>query len=220
MKAMILAAGRGERMRPLTDSIPKPLLPVGDQRLIEHHLRALASIGTEEVVINIAWLGEQIQAYLDDGQRYGLKIHYSAEPEGALQTGGGVFQALPLLGSEPFWLVNGDVRTDFPFTTPVLTANQLGHLVLVDNPEHNPSGDFALETGSVANTGASMLTYTGIALLRPELFAGQSVGRFPLAPLLREAAEDGRLSGELYSGVWIDVGTPERLSDAASVRSN
>lgn len=220
MKAMILAAGRGERMRPLTDSIPKPLLPVGDQRLIEHHLRALASIGTEEVVINIAWLGEQIQAYLDDGQRYGLKIHYSAEPEGALQTGGGVFQALPLLGSEPFWLVNGDVRTDFPFTTPVLTANQLGHLVLVDNPEHNPSGDFALETGSVANIGASMLTYTGIALLRPELFAGQSIGRFPLAPLLREAAEDGRLSGELYSGVWIDVGTPERLSDAASVRGN
>ena len=217
MKAMILAAGRGERMRPLTDATPKALLTAGKQRLIEYHLAVLARQGVDEVIINVAWLGDQIREYLADGQRYGLRIRYSREAEGALETGGGIFQALPLLGSEPFWIVNCDVRTDYDFHLLALADNDLAHLVLVPNPDHHPDGDFALESGRVTNSGQPMLTYSGIAVLRPELLRDQIGGRFPLAPLLRAAADSGRLAGELYSGTWLDVGTPERLELAARV---
>jgi len=220
MKAMILAAGRGDRMRPLTDMTPKALLPVGGLRLIEYHLNALATASVEEVVINVAWLGDQIQAFLENGERYGLRIRYSEEGEQALETGGGIFQALALLGPAPFWVVNGDVRTDYGFVTPKLAENDLGHLVLISNPEHNPGGDFALQSDRIINTGPQPLTYSGIGFFRPELFAGLQAGRFPLAPLLRDAADAGQLSGELYSGTWLDVGTPERLKLAASLEND
>ena len=214
MKAMILAAGRGERMRPLTDAMPKALLPAGDRRLIEYHLDSLAAAGISEVVINIAWLGDQIKDYLADGARYGLNISYSEEPDGALETGGGIFQALPLLGTEPFWIVNGDVRTDYQFIDPKLDPADLGYLVLVANPEHNFTGDFALDSSRVVNCGTEMLTYSGIAVLRPELFSDCTAGRFPLAPLLRSAADQGRLCGLHFTGRWLDVGTPDRLTIA------
>ncbi len=217
MKAMILAAGRGERMRPLTDATPKPLLEAGARRLIEYHLLALAGQGIVEVVINVAWLGDQVRKYLEDGRRYGLQITYSQEEEGALETGGGIFQALPRLGSGPFWVINSDIRTDYSFAPPELAPDDLAHLVLVPNPDHHPAGDFALESGRVANSGNPMLTYSGIAVMRPELFEGQVAGRFPLAPLLRSAARSERLAGSAYPGVWLDVGTPERLEAAAKL---
>jgi MurNAc alpha-1-phosphate uridylyltransferase len=217
MKAMILAAGRGERMRPLTDSTPKAMLPAGKMLLIEHHISALAAAGIQEIVVNVAWLGALIQEHLGNGRRYNLKIDYSEEPEGALETGGGILKALPLLGPEPFWLVNGDVRTDFAFPAIELAEQDLGHLVLVNNPEHNPNGDFGLDADRVVTNSQDRLTYSGIAVLRPSLLAGQSPGRFPLAPLLSAAADAGQLAGMLYEGIWLDVGTPERLSQAAEL---
>jgi MurNAc alpha-1-phosphate uridylyltransferase len=217
MKAMILAAGRGERMRPLTDSTPKALLPVGDRVLIEHHITALSAGGVTEIVINVAWLGDQIIARLGDGRRYGVGIRYSKEPEGALETGGGILQALDLLGSAPFWLVNGDVRTDFEFAAIDLADADDAHLILVDNPEHNVAGDFGLAGDRVVVDAGKRLTYSGIAILRPALFAACQPGRFPLAPLLRQAADRGSLAGSHYRGVWIDVGTPARLEQAARV---
>jgi MurNAc alpha-1-phosphate uridylyltransferase len=214
---MILAAGRGERMRPLTDTTPKALLPVGSQALIEHHITSLAAAGVTELVINVAWLGAQIQAQLGSGERYGVSIRYSEEPDGALETGGGIFQALEMLGSEPFWLVNGDVRTDFDFSGQPLGAGDLGHLLLVDNPDHNPAGDFGLDGDRVTTQAGPLLTYSGIAVIDPALFEGCTPGRFPLAPLLSQAAARGLLGGTHYRGVWIDVGTPERLKLAAAV---
>jgi MurNAc alpha-1-phosphate uridylyltransferase len=211
MKAMILAAGRGERMRPLTDSLPKALLPVGGQPLIEHHLQSLAAAGIRDIVINVAWLGQQIINYLGDGERYGISIQYSDEGEHALETGGGIARALPLLGDDPFWIVNGDVHARFNFAVPQLAEDTLAHLVLVPNPDHNRRGDFALRDGLVRNTGEVMYTYSGIAFMRPELFAGNPGGAFPLAPLLRVAADRGQLTGELLAAGWTDVGTPERL---------
>lgn len=219
MKAMILAAGKGERMRPLTLHTPKPLLPVGGMPLIEHHVRALAAAGFTELVINHAWLGQQIEDYLGDGARFGVSIAFSAEGE-PLETGGGIHRALPLLGAAPFLLVNGDVWTDYPFADlrrPLdgLAHGGLAHLVLVDNPAHHPEGDFRLVDGRVGvRDDQPGLTYSGIAVLDPALFAGCRPGAFKLAPLLRDAMALGQVGGEHYRGRWVDVGTRERLAEA------
>ncbi len=210
MKAMILAAGRGERMRPLTDHIPKPLLQVGGRPLVVHHIEALAAAGFRELVINHAHLGARIEAALGDGSRWGVRILYSPEGQ-ALETGGGIFNALPLLGEAPFLVVNGDVWCDFPLTLPILPDGLLAHLVLVDNPEHHPDGDFALRAGRVSNLGVQRLTFSGIGIYHPDLFAGCRPGAFKLAPLLRTACDQGRVGGEHYRGLWMDIGTPERL---------
>lgn len=215
MKAMLLAAGRGERMRPLTDTCPKPLLPVAGKPLVAWHLERLAAAGFTEVVINLSWLGEQIAAALGDGSRHGVRIAFSREPWPALETGGGIHNALPLLGSEPFLLVNGDVYTDVDFTSLRLTPGDLAQLVLVPNPQHHPRGDFWLEAGRILAGGsesAQRLTYSGVAVLHPALFAGAAPGRFPLLPWLERAREAGRLGGQRHDGRWLDVGTPERLA--------
>ena len=215
MKAMILAAGKGERMRPLTLTTPKPLVQVGGVPLIEYHLKALAAAGFTDVVINHAWLGQQIEDHLGDGSRFGLTIQYSPEGE-PLETGGGIFRALPLLGDEAFVVVNGDIWTDYDFTRLRQPIAGLAHLVLADNPEHHRKGDFTLVGGQVqdAQPDAPTLTYSGIAVLHPQLFAGCTEGAFKLAPLLREAMARGRVSGERLQGQWVDVGTHERLAQA------
>ncbi|TKB48078.1 nucleotidyltransferase family protein [Ferrimonas sediminicola] len=211
MKAMILAAGRGERMRPLTDTTPKPLLPLQGRPMIEHHLVRLARAGFREVLINTAWLGEQFPQALGDGSRFGLAIHYQHETE-ALETGGGIHRALDWLGAEPFLVVNGDVYSELAFEAlPRLAEGDLAHLWLVANPPHNPGGDFALERGRVHSQGPTRLTFSGIGLYRPTLFAGCSPGRFPLAPLLRQAMARGRVAGSRLNGPWCDVGTEQRL---------
>lgn len=211
MKAMILAAGRGERMRPLTDKTPKPLLRAGGRHLIEYHLEALAAAGFNSVVINHAYLGEQIEQALGDGDRYGLTIAYSSEGE-ALETGGGIFRALPLLGAAPFLVINGDVWTDYPFEQLRRQSISLAHLVMVDNPQQHPDGDFVLEQGVVREGEGPRLTFSGIGIYHPALFDGCRDGPFPLAPLLRRAMAEGKVSGEHYRGEWFDIGTPERLS--------
>ena len=202
-------------MRPLTDHTPKPLLQVGGHALIEHHLFNLAAAGFEDVVINHAYLGEQIIQALGDGSRYGVSISYSAEPE-CLETGGGIYNALPLLGGDAFLVVNGDIWTDYPFASLRDCLNQnedLVHLVLVQNPEHHPRGDFALVGGRVSREGEPKFTFSGMACYRPEFFVECSPGVFPLAPMLRNAMDLGVVSGELYSGGWVDVGTPARLKE-------
>lgn len=213
MKAMILAAGKGERMRPLTLTIPKPLIRVAGVPLIEYHLRALAAAGFTEIVINHAWLGQQIEDCLGDGSQFGLSIQYSPEGE-PLETGGGIFRALALLGDEPFLVVNGDIWTDYDFTALRQPITGLAHLVLVDNPAHHTSGDFTLLGAQVrdAQQGSQTLTYSGIAVLHPQLFAGCRAGAFKLAPLLRAAMAEGQVSGERLPGQWVDVGTHERLA--------
>lgn len=214
MKAMLLAAGRGERMRPLTDARPKPLLEVGGKPLVVWHLERIAAAGIRDVVINLSWLGEMIAAELGDGSRYGLCIQYSREPWPALETGGGLQQALPLLGDGPFLLVNGDVFTDISFGALRIAPGDLAQLVLVPNPEHNQKGDFWLGTGGrIQAEGGERLTYSGVALLRPELFEGAQPGRFPLLPWLLRAREAGRLGGQRHAGEWLDIGTPQRLSE-------
>lgn len=209
-QAMILAAGRGERMRPLTDHTPKPLLPVAGRPLISYHLEALQLAGIERVIINLAHLGEQIEAYLGSGEDFGLQIVYSRE-EQALETGGGIFKALPLFDDAPFLVVNGDVWCNIDFASLALDEHDLARLVLVDNPAHNPAGDFSLADGRVIEQGSTKLTFSGIGVYRPALFAGCRGGRFPLAPLLRLAIQQGRVSGEHFHGHWLDIGTPERL---------
>lgn len=211
MKAMVLAAGRGERLKPLTDTTAKPLIPVGGEPLVAHHLRALAGAGIREVVMNVSWLAWQIRDTLGDGRAWGVGITYSEEPWPPLETGGGIHRALPLLGEAPFLLVNGDVWTDVDFARIGLPPGMLAHLVMVPNPAHHRGGDFVLAGGRVSVAQGPRLTYSGIAVLHPALFEGCSPGRFPLAPLLAEAADAGRVSGELHSGEWIDVGTPQRL---------
>ena len=214
MKAMILAAGKGERLRPLTLHTPKPLVPVGGMPLIEHHVRALARAGFTELVINHAWLGQQIEDYLGDGARFGVRIAFSAEGE-PLETGGGIQRALPLLGDAPFLLVNGDIWTDYAFAELRRPLAGLAHLVLVDNPAHHPDGDFRLQDGrACARAGQAGLTYSGIAVLDPALFVGCRPGAFKLAPLLLDAMALGQVSGEHFRGRWIDVGTHERLAEA------
>jgi N-acetyl-alpha-D-muramate 1-phosphate uridylyltransferase len=215
MKAMLLAAGRGERLRPLTDSTPKALVEVGGRPLIAWHLERLAACGCREAVMNVSHLGERIVERIGHGERYGMRLAYSREPE-PLETAGGIAQALPLLGREPFLLVNADVYCEYDFSRllrSVLDA-RLAHLVLVPNPPHRREGDFSLQAGRVVNQGGPRYTYSGVALLAPALFAPVRAGeKAPLAPLLRAAAERGLVSGELYDGLWQDVGTAERLGE-------
>ena len=218
MKAMILAAGRGERMRPLTDHTPKPLLPVGGKPLIVWHLERLAAAGFREVVINHAHLGAQIEAALGDGSQFYLHIRYSPEPPGALETAGGIAQALPLLGTEPFLVINGDTFCDWDVAqAPRIAAamnGDLAHLVLVPNPVHHPHGDFALNHGRVVAEGAVKLTFSGTGIYRPELFQAIASGsRAKLAPLLVEAMRADKIGGSRHDGRWIDVGTPQRLAE-------
>jgi MurNAc alpha-1-phosphate uridylyltransferase len=209
---MILAAGRGERLRPITDTIPKPLLPVRGQPLIERHVTNLARAGIERIVINLAWLGSQIREYLGDGARYGVAIVYSEEQPRALETAGGIFRALPHLDPGPFAVVNGDIYTNFPFETLRLASDRDAHLVLVPNPPQHPRGDFGLEQGLALCAAASQYTFSGIAIYRSAFFAGCADGVFPLKPLLLRSMAEKRCSAELYTGVWEDVGTAERLS--------
>ncbi len=214
MKAMILAAGRGERMRPLTDSCPKPLLPVGGKALIVWHLEHLAAAGFREIVINHAHLGEQIEAALGDGSAWGLAIRYSPEPPGALETAGGIANALPLLGDAPFLVINGDIYCDWNTSALMLAAKYLAHLVLVSNPEHHPRGDFRIDGGRIFGDGEPSHTFAGIGIYRPEIFAGIERGKAAkLAPLLRAAMAEGRVAGEVHGGRWVDVGTPQRLAE-------
>jgi N-acetyl-alpha-D-muramate 1-phosphate uridylyltransferase len=211
MKAMILAAGRGERMRPLTDDLPKPLLEVGGKMLIEYQLEKCKAAGITDVVINHAWLGEKIEQALGDGTRYGLKIQYSAEGE-ALETAGGIIHALPLLGDAPFVVINGDIFCDYDISGLPMTLSGLAHLVLVNNPSHHPQGDFALSgSNKVTETGKDKLTFSGIGVYHPDLFKAYPEGKRALAPVLRQAMQQARVTGEYFQGEWYDIGTPERL---------
>lgn len=223
MKAMILAAGLGLRMRPLTDTTPKPLLRAGGRTLIEYHLAALRSAGICDVVINYSRLGKQIEDHLGDGARYGLNIAYSAEGEQPLETGGGIFQALPLLGNAPFIVVNADIWTDYPYARLInqLASDDLAYLVLVDNPVHHPEGDFVLHNRRLINSpSARRFTFAGIGVYQPKLFSLCQPGNFPLAPLLRAAINANQVSGELWRGAWFDIGTPARLQDLQRVLHN
>lgn len=226
MKALVLAAGLGERMRPLTDATPKPLLRVGGKPLIAWHLEKLAAIGVRDVVVNLSWLAEQFPRTLGDGARFGLRIAYSHEGPAPLETGGGMWHALPMLGDEdPFIVVNGDIWTDYDFARLPRAPAGDAHLVLIDNPAHHPGGDFALSAdGRVHDEGAPKLTFAGIGVYRPELFLGwrEAIGdtpgaqlsppRFQLAPLLRAAMRRHAVAGERHAGKWADVGTPQRLA--------
>ena len=213
MRAILLAAGRGERLRPITDTVPKPLVRIAGRALIEYHLENLVRAGIGEAVINLSWLGGQIRAALGAGERFGLAIRYSEEGPVPLETGGGIARALPLLGSEPFLVVNADVWTDLEFAAlRQLPAGADASIVLAPNPEHHPEGDFALRDGRVLEASADRLTYTGIGLYRPEFFTGWPAERFPLRPLLRRAIAAGRLHGQVHRGEWYDAGSPERLA--------
>ena len=209
--AMILAAGRGERLRPLTDTTPKPMLEVRGQPLIERLVIALAAAGMSRIVINLAWLGPIISGYLGDGARYGVSILYSDEQPRALETAGGIFRALPMLEPGPFAVVNGDVYTDFQFDSLRIASDRDAHLVLVPNPPQHPAGDFGLDRGLALAAAAEKYTFSGIALYRTAFFAGCSDGVFPLKPLLLRSMAQRRCSAELHTGMWEDIGTPERL---------
>lgn len=215
MKAMILAAGRGERLKPLTDHTPKPLLQAGQYRLIEYLIQALVKAGITDIVINYAHLGEQFPLILGNGEQFGAKLTYSPEPEGGLETAGGIINALPLLGDKPFLIVNGDIWTDYPFETlSSLTLNQatLCHLIMVSNPSHNPDGDFAVtSSGHLAINGSEKYTYSGIGLYDPALFSDYEPQRLALKPLLLNAIEQQAAKAVFYSGQWSDIGTVERL---------
>ncbi len=215
MRAMILAAGRGQRMRPLTDETPKPLLSCNGDPLIDRHLTALARAGFDDVVINLAWLGEHIRAHVGDGSQWGLSVRFSDEGGTPLDTAGGIQHALGLLtdGEAPFVVINGDIVTDFPFERLTVAGEDLAHLVLVDRPAERERGDFDLADGRVRNDTQAALTFAGIGVYRPALFAEQAQGPAPLAPLLRSAVAEDRVSGEHYGGFWRDVGTPQRLSE-------
>lgn len=206
-----MAAGRGERLRPLTDRTPKPLLEAGGRGLIEHLIDALVAAGFHDLVINLSHLGGQIRARLGDGSRLGARIAYSPEGPEPLETAGGIRHALPLLGDRPFVVVNGDIATDFPFDRLHGLPDSEAHLVLIPNPPHHPGGDFALNGNRVTVTGPDRHTFAGIGVYRPSLFAGLAPGRAALAPLLRQAIAEGRVTGELYRGFWMDIGTEERL---------
>ena len=212
MAAMILAAGLGERLRPITDTTPKALVEVGGFSMLGQHLKRLADARVETVVINLGWLGEQIAEQIGSGQKFGLQVVYSPEYDNILDTGGGIKRALPLISSVPFWVINADIYTDFALPNVKLAPNSLAHLVLVPTPAHKESGDFELRDGKVRNSDNQDLTYSGIAFYRPEFFADAGDGRFSVVPLWREAADRGQLDGSLYEGTWEDVGTPERLA--------
>jgi len=214
MKAMILAAGRGERMRPLTDSTPKPLLIAGGKPIIQHTIEQLVSAGFTEIVINIAHLGEKIENTLGNGSQFGALLRYSNEGKKGLETAGGIINALPLLGEEPFLVVNGDIANNYDFN-PLHTQNiDLAHLVLIPNPEHHPEGDFHLSSkGILSEQGQPTLTFSGIGLYHPKLFNNVAPGKTKLGPLLRKFMSQNRVSGEKFDGFWMDIGTPERLAD-------
>jgi len=211
MKAMILAAGRGERLRPITDNIPKPLVEVKGKPLIQYHIEALVKAGFTELVINHAWHGEKIEQAIGDGSRFGATIQYSAEGT-ALETGGGIFKALPLLGDKPFLVVNGDIFTDYPFARLANQPIKLLHLVLVTNPPHNTKGDFSLHGDMLQRVNSTTYTFSGVGVYSPELFKDSQPGKFPLAPLLYQAIDMQVATGEYYDGLWEDVGTIERLN--------
>jgi len=215
MKAVVLAAGKGERLRPLTDTTPKPLIEVRGKPLIVHHLERLRDAGFTQLHINTSWLAQKLQAALGDGSRYGVHIHYSYEGPEPLETGGGLFKMLPGLGRDPFLVVNGDVFTDFPFESLKhrLKPDFLAHLVMVPNPAHHPKGDFHLSpAGHLRQEGEPKLTYSGIGVYRAEFFKDCRAGKFPLLPLFKQAMADEALSGEHYAGLWSDVGTPVSLA--------
>lgn len=219
MPAMILAAGRGERLRPVTDTTPKALVEINGVSLLERHLKRLADAKIKTVVINLGWLGEQIAERIGSGQQYGLQVVYSPEYDHILDTGGGIKRALPLLEKAPFWIINADIFTDMPLPNIKLNPESLAHLVLVPTPAHKVAGDFELRDGKVRNSDNQDLTYSGVAFYRPEFFANSGGGRFSVVPLLRDAADNGLIEGSLYEGVWEDVGTPERL-EALNARKN
>jgi MurNAc alpha-1-phosphate uridylyltransferase len=210
---MILAAGRGERLRPLTDETPKSLVEVRGEALIERHLHALRAAGVETVVINLGWLGDKVCKHIGSGERYGVNVVYSNEGDNILETGGGIHRALPMLGDEPFLVVNADIYTDMPLSGIGLEADDLAHLVLVPTPQDKDAGDFALDRNRIRNSGDELLTFSGVSVYRPEFFAGCSAGRFSVVPLLRNAADEDRVSGSVYAGLWRDVGTPARLAE-------
>ena len=211
MKALILAAGRGTRMRPLTDVTPKPLLKVGGKALVEYHIEALARAGIKDIIINLSYRGSQIESFLGSGEQYDVNLSYSHEGSPALETGGGIFRVLPQLGESPFLVVNGDIWTDYDFTSLPQSFHGHAHLVMVNNPEHHPDGDFAIEDGRLHYKAQNKLTFSGIGLYRSTLFDGCEEGAFPLAPLLRDAMDQDNITGEHYQGEWQDIGTPERL---------
>lgn len=212
MKAMILAAGRGERLKPLTDKTPKPLLKVGDRSLIEYHLINLKHAGISDVVINISWLGELIKKTLGDGSEYNLNISYSDEGNSALETAGGIIKALPLLGNDPFLVINGDIWSDYDFKS--LVDHELkgeAHLILVNNPDHNTQGDFALEKNILKNKGKTMYTYSGIGQYSKQFFEGLPQEKTALAPIIRNKSRQHLVTGSRHNGLWTDVGSKERL---------
>ena len=214
MNVMLLAAGRGERLRPITDTRPKALVEVAGVSLLERQLAHLGGQGIRKVVINLGWLGEQLVERIGSGERFGLQVVYSPEYDNVLETGGGIQRALPLLCDRPFWVINADILCDFLLPPLEPHAHCTGHLVLVPNPAYRDNGDFDLHDGRVVNSDKAPLTFSGIALYRPEFFADCKPGRFSIAPLLRHAADAGRLGGEVYRGYWADVGTHERLARA------
>jgi MurNAc alpha-1-phosphate uridylyltransferase len=211
-RAMILAAGRGERMRPLTDRVPKPLLEVHGKPLIQYHIEKLAHAGISRIVINLAWLGSMIRDRLKDGSEFGVRIEYSEESPSALETAGGIFRALPLLGAAPFLVMNGDIFTDYPVAHAALAPGRDAHVVLVPNPPQHAGGDFGLEHGVALPSAPLRYTFSGVAVYRPQFFADCVDGAFPLKPLLLRSMSAQRCSAELYTGIWEDVGTPERLA--------
>lgn len=213
MIAMILAAGRGERLRPLTNEVPKALVEVRGQSLLERHLQAIRTAGIDTVVINLGWLGEQIAERVGSGSEFGLNVVYSQEGDDILETGGGIHRALPVLGDDPFIVINADIYTDMPLPMSLPNQDDLVHLVLVPTPADKARGDFDLEEGRVRNGEKPHYTFSGVAVYRPELFAACTPGRFPVVPLLRAAADADRVGGSVYAGFWRDVGTPERLAE-------
>ena len=212
MRAMILAAGRGERLRPITDDTPKALVEVGGKSVLEWHLERVAEAGIEHVVINLGWHGDQVVARIGSGERFGVDIAYSDEGDDILETGGGIHKALPLLGDDPFLVINSDIFTDMPVPDTRLEDDHLGHLVTVPVPSYLDHGDFNIEDGLIRRTANPRYTYAGFAIYRPELFADCESGRFSVVPLMFAAADAGRLSGSVYGGRWADIGTPERLA--------
>ena len=211
MNAMILAAGRGERLRPVTDTTPKALINVQGECLIDRHLRMLAAADVKTVVINLGWLGEQIVTHVGSGQQFGVQVVYSPEYDNVLETGGGIYRALPTLGDAPFWVVNADIYTDLTLPKTELADDEQGHLMLIPTPAYKSKGDFDLRDGKVTKISEPALTFACVARYRPEFFADCTDGRYSLAPMLFAAAAEGRLGGSVYEGVWEDVGTPERL---------
>ncbi|MFV2060952.1 MAG: N-acetylmuramate alpha-1-phosphate uridylyltransferase MurU [Gammaproteobacteria bacterium] len=212
-KVMLLAAGRGERMRPLTDRIPKPLIEItANTTLIELHINRLKSIGFTDIVINLAWLGEKIVQLLGDGSRFGVTIEYSDEGDNALETAGGIINALDLLGAEPFIVINSDIYTDYDFKHLYLQQDKLAQLVLVPNPEFHREGDFFMKDNTINNSEGEKFTFSGIAMYHPDFFKGLAAGPLALGPLLRHAIADATINAEIYNGAWFDIGTPDRLS--------